>query len=100
MLKYFFLQRNVDHSGNSGTGRVAHVFAIEGFGALLVWDGNNAAKTQSVVVYFSLDDLIAIHGHSGDTVLVEQDISEIDLSEIFEVVDKAQENYIAINLSI
>lgn len=92
MINHYYLRRDVDHSNNSGTGKVADVFEIEGVGAILVWDGNNLLKTSSVVLYFSLEDLIKVHGHGGDTVLVEQPVSDIEnLSDIFEIIDKSQD---------
>ena len=92
-MKYYVLQRNVDHSG---TGVVAHVFELDNFGAMLVWDGNNTVGVQSVVIYKSTEDLIKVHGHSGDSLLLEQDIATADLIDIFRIVDDAQEIYTCI----
>ncbi|HNC59243.1 MAG TPA: hypothetical protein PLP33_27700 [Leptospiraceae bacterium] len=83
-------------SGCSGTGKVAHVFELPGSAALVVWGNSNTVKVQSVAVYSSLQDLIAVHGHDGRTVLVPENIFEVELSEVFEVLDKAHENFMAL----
>ena len=98
MLKSFYLQRNVDHSGNSGTGKVAQVFELENLGAILIWSGNsNPLNVSSIVIYNSVDDLIKVHGHNGDTVLVAQDLESVEnLEECLDLIDKSQDIFIPI----
>lgn len=72
MINYYHLQRNKDHSGNSGTGIVADVFELQDGGAIVLWREGLTVGVTSAVVYKSINDVTAIHGHGGDTVLVEQ----------------------------
>lgn len=98
MLNYYHLVRNEDVSGLSGIGVVAHVFELPNSAALLVWDEKNVSNVQSVVIYNNCEDLIKVHGHGGRTVLVQQDINEAaDLTNIFDVVDKAHEYFMSIS---
>lgn len=65
-MKRFQLVRDVDVSGVSGIGVVA-----EG----VVWDNNKATvhwfgERQSIVMWDSIEDAIAIHGHGGATRVV------------------------------
>lgn len=97
MIKTYYLQRNVDHSGNSGTGKVAQVFELEDVGAVLVWGDDNPLNVSSVVVYKSVDDLIKVHGHGGDTVLVPQEISDLEnFTGLCDIIDTAQDAIIFI----
>ena len=65
MLRRFQLVRFEDESGVSGTGVVAHGAAFACGKAVLCW----AAQYHTVGVYDSVDELVAIHGHGGRTVL-------------------------------
>ena len=65
-MKLFRLVRHVDIGGVSGIGLVAEGVEFSNGKCSLAW----TAKYQSVAVYDSLDDLIAIHGHDGKTSLV------------------------------
>jgi hypothetical protein len=66
-MKRFYLQRNEDETGVSGTGRVAEgvVFSRTGM-AVMHW----LTHYESIGVYPSIEELIAIHGHAGRTVVV------------------------------
>lgn len=61
--KRFYLQRDVDETGASGTGRVADGVLWADGTASLRWHGVHS----SLVHWSSLDDAIAIHGHDGKT---------------------------------
>lgn len=59
----FQLVRDVDHSGSSGTGIVAHgVQFLDGI-CVMRW----LTENTSTAIYGSLEQLIAIHGHGGDS---------------------------------
>lgn len=81
MLNYYELLRRVDHSGNSGTGLVAHAFEIPDVGIVLVWDKANILGITSTVVYKTKEDLIKVHGHNGDSVLESKPLPE-DIPDI------------------
>lgn len=69
----FHLQRNLDVTGASGTGRVADGILWPDGTATLRWRGDRV----STVHWDRIDDAIAIHGHGGHTVIVWDD-PEID----------------------
>lgn len=63
----FHLQRATDATGISGTGRVAEGVMFRGTGkCVLAWN----TKVASIALYDSLADVIAIHGHGGQTLVV------------------------------
>lgn len=65
-MRRFYLIRDADATGVSGTGIVAEGVVFEDGTAALRW------KTQrtSTAVYASVDDIVAIHGHNGKTKVV------------------------------
>lgn len=69
-MRRFHLDRHVDVSGVSGTGRVAEGVLFEHTGQLVMcW----LTECSSIAVYQSVDDLERIHLHDGKTSLVWQD---------------------------
>lgn len=62
-LRRFLLVRDHDISGVSGTGVVAEGVCFSDGTAAVRWRG----EKQSTVVWNSIDDAIAIHGHGGAT---------------------------------
>lgn len=64
----FHLMREVDDSGVSGTGIVAHGCIFPDGSVALRWDTPHAPK--STAVYSSIDDVITIHCHNGHSRLV------------------------------
>lgn len=62
----FYLERDVDASGVSGTGRVAQGFVFKDGTCALRW----LTEHRSTAVYASLAELEAIHGHNGSTRIV------------------------------
>jgi hypothetical protein len=62
----FYLQRNTDVTGASGTGHVADGILWPDGTATLRWKGERA----STVHWDRIDDAEAIHGHGGHTVIV------------------------------
>lgn len=62
----FVLNRIEDKTGISGTGYVAEGAAFTDGTAILHWVGQFA----STVIYKSVEDVIAVHGHNGSTELV------------------------------
>lgn len=85
-LNTYYLSRAVDHSGCSGIGKVATVFEFDDK-AIIVWDGNNTVKVSSVAIYSSLEDLIKVHGHEGDSVLELTDFPQDFMSTLCEKLD-------------
>lgn len=62
----FWLQRDHDVSGVSGTGIVAHGVLWPDGTASVRWTG----ERPSTVFWDSIDDAIAVHGHGGHTRIV------------------------------
>jgi hypothetical protein len=65
-MRTFQLQRDEDVTGVSGTGVVADGVVFEDGVTVLRWRG----ERRSTVVWASVDDAIAIHGHDGKTRLI------------------------------
>lgn len=66
-LLLLHLERKVDHSHVSGTGRVAEgVLFVETGEVVIQWLSDH----PSTIIFHSLADLEAIHGHNGDTIVV------------------------------
>jgi len=65
-MKTFHLQRDVDVSGISGTGIVADGVVFPDGACVIRWRG----ERQSTVVWPSIEDVEAIHGHGGATRIV------------------------------
>lgn len=65
-MVFFWLKRIEDESGVSGTGIVAEGVMFSNGKCVLSW----LTKHTSVAVYDSIDELEAIHGHNGKTVIV------------------------------
>lgn len=59
----FILKRRVDHSGVSGTGNVAEGVVWTDGTVTLRWHGEHV----SLVHWQSMDHMLAVHGHAGDT---------------------------------
>lgn len=64
--KTFVLRRTADVSGVSGTGDVAEGVVFSDGAVAIRWRG----ARPSTVVWNSIDDAMAIHGHGGATQLV------------------------------
>jgi hypothetical protein len=65
-MKTFTLYREKDVSGVSGTGSVAEGVQFTDGVVVLRWNGEHA----STVVWHSIEDALAIHGHGGLTRVV------------------------------
>lgn len=68
----FYLQRTVDVTGASGTGRVADGVLWPDGTVSIRWAGDR----PSVVFWGSLQDAEAVHGHGGNTTVVWLDPEE------------------------
>lgn len=68
-MRLFHLQRLEDESGVSGTGRVADGVVFEDGHAVIRW----RTATSSTACYDSIEDVEAIHGHNGKTIVVWDD---------------------------
>lgn len=70
-MRLYYLQRNVDETGNSGIGRIAEVVEFSDGWCALHWSAKtNALGVSSTIIYQSLADVVEVHGHGGLTVLV------------------------------
>lgn len=66
-MKRFYLQRNIDETGISGTGKVTQGFEIYKNGPVVMyWD----TEVYSGSFYKNVNDVVKIHGHNGKTELV------------------------------
>ena len=63
--KVFLLVRHEDESGVSGTGIVAYGVMFDDRTSVVHW----CTEITSTTVYVDIDDIEAIHGHGGKTVL-------------------------------
>lgn len=68
-MRKFYLKRNVDATGVSGTGRVAEGVVFSNGWCAMTW----LSKHTSVAFYTSIDEVQAIHGHHGNTEIAFED---------------------------
>jgi hypothetical protein len=64
-MRTFILDRKVDVTGTSGTGRVAEVVEFDNGLVVVAWRGS----FPSIEVHSSLANVVRIHGHNGSTLL-------------------------------
>lgn len=69
--KNYWLYRLKDSSGISGRGWIANVAVFPNGKVVSAWCV--PGKPQSVVVFDSVADLLAIHGHGGSTILIPEE---------------------------
>ena len=62
-MKIFYLKREEDESGVSGTGRVAQGFVFDNGKVCVSW----LSEHPSVTIYDNIGEVHAIHGHGGKT---------------------------------
>lgn len=65
-VKTFFLNRKVDLTGVSGTGRVAEGVVFSNGWVALSW----LSQQPSVTVFASIEEVEIVHGHGGSTDIV------------------------------
>jgi len=65
-MKIFYLKRDEDESGVSGTGRVAQGFIFDNGKVAVSW----LSEHPSVTIYDNIGEVHAIHGHGGKTEVV------------------------------
>jgi len=65
-IKHFYLKREVDVSGTSGTGIVARGVILPSGVAILEW----LTFHTSLGIYKNIEDVEKIHGHGGATEVV------------------------------
>lgn len=65
-MKLFYVRRNEDVHGNTGTGIVAEGVIFESGKAVMQW----LDKVASVVTFDCIEHVEKIHGHGGKTVVV------------------------------
>jgi hypothetical protein len=92
-LRVYYLNRTVDATGNSGTGKVARVVHDSASGvAMVLWSAEtNALKLTSDVIYRSLADLMLAHGHNGATELLAYSPDDAELVALHRRVNEAIE---------
>lgn len=64
-MRRFYLDRIEDPSGVSGTGVVAEGVQLSDGRVVLRW----LTALSSVAIYESIEEVVAIHGHQGGTVV-------------------------------
>jgi len=62
-MRRFYLERAVDQSGVSGTGKCAEGVEFDTGDVVLCW----LTSTSSIGVYRNIKAVLAIHGHHGQT---------------------------------
>lgn len=65
-IEHFYLKRNEDESGVSGTGIVARGVILPSGHCVLEW----LTFTSSIAIYKSINDVQEIHGHGGKTEVI------------------------------
>ncbi len=60
-MRRFFLVRDVDETGCSGTGLVAQGLELDSGRAVMEW----LVPPCSINIFGSVEELITVHGHSG-----------------------------------
>lgn len=68
-MRTFDLIRDEDETGISGTGRVAEGVQFTDGTVVIRWQ-THGNPHHSTVVWESIDDVLAIHGHNGKTRVV------------------------------
>jgi len=72
MIRIYEMIRDVDATGNSGTGHVGEVVEFRDGTTIVHWSANtNAMGITSTVVYGSFEDAVKVHGHNGATRFVQ-----------------------------
>jgi hypothetical protein len=71
-MEHFYLKRNEDESGVSGTGVVARGVILPSGHCVVEW----LTFTSSIAIYKNVNDLKEIHGHGGKTEIVMGDPSQ------------------------
>ncbi len=90
-MKYYHLNRLIDETGNSGTGRIAEVVVGGPGTAVVVWsEESNALGVASMVVYpGGLSDVEKVHGHGGKTILEEAELTDERRAELRQQIEIA-----------
>jgi hypothetical protein len=65
-MRRFYLQRDIDETGISGTGRIAEGVQFSSGEVALKW----MTEVWSCVFYLNIDAVEKIHGHNGKTKVV------------------------------
>lgn len=65
-IKHFYLKRNEDESGVSGTGVVARGVVLPSGHCVMEW----LTFTSSIAIYKNIGDVQEIHGHNGKTEII------------------------------
>lgn len=69
-MKRFNVRRNIDATGNSGTGLIAEGVQFTDGRVAWHWSADtNALGVTSTIVYDSIEDAITVHGHGGLTIV-------------------------------
>lgn len=67
-MRIYQMVRDIDETGNSGTGIVGEAVRFSDGRCVLAWSkDSNALAVSSLVFYSTLDDLLKVHGHGGKT---------------------------------
>jgi hypothetical protein len=83
-MKIFYLKRQEDESGISGTGRVAQGFVFDNGKVSVTW----LSEHPSVTIYDNIGEVHAIHGHGGKTVIEFEPDYKRAVGEMKSFIDK------------
>ena len=83
-MRRFYLERTVDESGISGTGRVAEGVEFDTGDVVVCW----LTATSSIGVYRNIKAVKAIHGHNGATKVRWFDEDDLPATETEEKPDE------------
>lgn len=89
-LVHFYLQRNDDESGVSGTGKVAAGVIFPNGKAVMSW----LTPTSSIALYDSIQDVKTIHGHGGKTLVMVRisNYRVVEVEEYLEIASRLAED--------
>lgn len=73
-MRRFYLEREVDQSGVSGTGKVAEGVEFDTGDVVICW----LTSTSSIGMYRNIKAVLAIHGHGGQTKVAWIDEDDLD----------------------
>jgi hypothetical protein len=92
-MRRFFIQRDTDASGISGTGKVAEGCLYDTGWVGLVWLGEHVTLS----FYPSIDEVTAIHGHGGNTsiVWIDDRSSNVDVNELSDATTRVERRIVS-----
>lgn len=78
-LRRFYLERVIDDSGVSGTGKVALGVLFPSGRVCIEWCSEKTPVSANTI-YQTVDEMLTVHGHEGHTQLVWDDEGTLDVA--------------------